>query len=298
MANEARRPTRWWLAWVVGVLVGIGGLVVGSLIGGAVLGSPSETDPKHQYLEIFGFGVSALLLVLWVRLKEGRPISSLGFRGTHRLRRFLGGFLIGALLMTLGVLIPTLLGQMASGISEHTLSGTAAILPLIPLLVVFAIQASTEEAVFRGYMLPMGMRQLPTWAAVVGTSVIFAALHVGAGVVGSINITLYAVFACLVVIQQGSLWWICGFHTGWNFFQGNVFGVPVSGNGEPTAIFTFGPTAGSNELVSGGAFGIEASVTGTVLLLAAIAVTSVALRRTRRAAAQVGAAPDATAASA
>lgn len=228
------------------------------------------------------FGTTALLLFAWVRLKEGRPFSSLGFRGSRRLGRFALGLLLGAGLMTLGVLIPTLLGEMATGISTHTVSGTAAILPLIPLLVVFILQASTEEAVFRGYMLPMGMRQLPTWAAVLGTSVIFAALHIGAGVVGTINIVLYAVFACLVVIQQRSLWLICGFHAGWNFFQGNVYGVPVSGNAEPTSIFTFGPTAGSNDLVSGGTFGIEASLVGTGLLIAAIAITVVALRRSHQ----------------
>lgn len=290
MANEARRPTRWWLAWPVGVLIALVGLMIGTVVGGAVLGNPAEGEPKAQYLEVFGFGITALLLFVWVRLKEGRPFSSLGFRGS---RRFLLGLVIGAAMMSLGVLIPTLLGDMATGISVHSLSGTAAILPLIPLLVVFILQGSTEEAVFRGYMLPMGMRQLPVWAAVLGTSVIFAVMHPGAGVVGTINIVLYAVFACLVVIQQGSLWLICGFHAGWNFFQGNVYGVPVSGNPEPTSVFSFGPTAGGNELVSGGAFGVEASLVGTALLLVALAVTAVALRRSRRVTPVAGAAlPD------
>lgn len=281
MADEAKRPTRWWLAWPVAILIALVGLLIGDLVGNAVLGNPGEGDPKAQYVEAFMFGATALLLFLWVRFKEGRPFSSLGLRGTRPLARFLAGLALGAGLMAVGVLVPTVFGDLENGLSQHTLSGSSALLPLIPLLIVFMLQASTEELVFRGYMLPMGLRQLPGWVAVIGTSVIFAVMHLGAGAVGTINILMYAVFACVVVIQQGSLWLICGFHAGWNFFQGNVFGVPVSGNPEPTSIFSFGPTAESNELVSGGTFGIEASLVGTALLAVAIAVAWVALRRTQ-----------------
>lgn len=279
MTAEARRPTRWWLAWIVGVAITVLGLSIGYFVGAAVLGNPASSEPRAQYLEAFMFATTALLLFLWVRLKEGRPISSLGFRGSRAPIRFGVGLLISAAMMTLGVLIPAALGELAVGRSEHAQSGTSALLPLIPLLLLFTLQAATEEAVFRGYMLPMGLRQIPGWAAVLGTSVIFANMHPGAGVIGTANIVLYAVFACLVVIQQGSLWLICGFHAGWNFFQGNVYGVPVSGTAKPTSLFTFGPTPGSRDVISGGAFGIEASLIGTGLLVLAIAVTWFALRR-------------------
>lgn len=280
MADEAQRPTRWWLAWIAGVVIVVAGLVIGGTVGGVVLGSPGPTEPRAQYLEAFMFGTTAVLLLLWVKVKERRSISSIGFRGRHGLGKLGIGLLLGAGLMTLGVLIATLTGDLATGRSQHTLQGSAAALSLIPLLLLFILQSSTEEAVFRGYMLPMGMRQISAVAAVIGTSIIFAAIHPGAGVVGSLNIFLYGAFACLVTIQQGSLWLICGFHAGWNFFQGNVYGVPVSGNPEPTSLFAFGPTQGSRELLSGGAFGIEASLVATVLLILSIAVATVDLRRT------------------
>lgn len=281
MADEAERPTRWWLAWLVALIIILVGLVLGDWIGALVLGHPARDQPRAQFLELFMFGTIALLLYLWIRLKERRGFSTFGFRGSKPVGRLLLGLLLGAALMTLGVLVPVALGDLATGRSEHHLSGTGALLMLVPLLVVFVLQSSTEEMVFRGYMLPMGLRQLPGWVAVLGTSVIFAAIHPGANVVGTLNILLYAVFACLVVLQQGSLWLICGFHAGWNFFQGNVYGVPVSGNPEPTSLFTFGPTSGSRDLLSGGDFGIEASLVGTVLLVLAVAVAWVALRRTR-----------------
>jgi hypothetical protein len=42
-------------------------------------------------------------------------------------------------------------------------------------------------------------------------------------------------------------------------FQGNIFGLPVSGNPKANALLAFGPAEGSSELLSGGEFGFEAS---------------------------------------
>ncbi len=78
-----------------------------------------------------------------------------------------------------------------------------------------------------------------------------------------INIALYAVFASFIALGQGNLWLIAGLHAGWNYFQGNIYGLPVSGNAEASSLFAFGPAAGSSDLVSGGDFGVEASLVGT-----------------------------------
>jgi uncharacterized protein len=57
---------------------------------------------------------------------------------------------------------------------------------------------------------------------------------------------------------------VMGFHTAWNFLQGAVFGVAVSGNGVPTNSL-FRPFIQGNQWLTGGAFGIEASVISVVL---------------------------------
>ena len=279
MAEEAKRPTRWWLGWIVAVLIVVAGGAGGQAIGAAVLGSPEPDDPKYQFGEFFSFGFTLVALLLWVVLKEGRPFTSLGFRGGNPLGKLAVGVVIGALMMGAGVLALTVMGQYEAGVSEHTNLGSEALALLLPLAVVFLLQASTEEAVTRGYMLQIGGLQLPGWVAVIATSVIFSVLHVGASPLALVNIALYALFASFVALGQGSLWLICGIHAGWNYFQGNIFGVPVSGNPEANSLLAFGPAEGSSDLLSGGDFGIEASLAGTVVLAIALVIAFAAYRR-------------------
>ena len=181
-------------------------------------------------------------------------------------------------MMALGVLAGMVTGQYTSGGSTHTLSGGSALLALVPLILLFVLQGSTEESVTRGYMLQIGARQLPGGVVVILSSVV-AVVHVDFDPLVLINITLYAVFACLVALRQGSLWLVCGIHAGWNFFQGNIFGLPVSGNPEATSLLSIGPAPDASEALSGGSYGLEASLLGTVVLGAATAVALWLFRR-------------------
>lgn len=175
-------------------------------------------------------------------------------------------------MMAVPVAVLMVTGVYESGGSDHTRSGIGALWLLVPWLGVFAVQASTEEAVTRGYMLQMGGRQLPGWIVILGSSFFFAIIHVNFDPLILAALTLYAVFACLVALQQGSLWLIAGIHAGWNFFQGNVLGLPVSGHSQASTLFSIGPADGASEVMSGGDFGVEASLPGVVVLVIALGV--------------------------
>ena len=269
-AKEARRPTRWWLAAIFAVLVVI-------MLGSAVWMNIYTTFVKApegsiaaQIGEIFSNGTSLLLLWLWLRFKEVRPFSSLGFRGGDALRRFLTGIGLGAGLLTLAVLSLRVLGQYQSvPVAAGGLSGWAALLPVVLLVLVWTVQSSTEETLMRGYLVQTGALQLPGLVAILIPALIFSGLHfVAPGPkepFAVINIVLFALFVSFIALRQGSLWFICGVHTGWNWFQGNVFGVPVSGNVHTTALFPMGPTADASHLLSGGTFGVEGSLVVTII---------------------------------
>jgi hypothetical protein len=277
LADGAKKPSSWWLAWIMTVVMIVGGGIIGMIIGTALIGDDT-TNPMYQYTELFVFGVTLLALFLWVRLKEGRSLLTVGFRGSGGVRKFLLGIAIGGAMMTLPVLVLLMVGVYEVRASDHAISGTAALVPILPLLAVFAIQGSTEEAVTRGYMLQMGARQLPGWIAILGSSLLFAVVHVNFDPFILLFLMLYAVFACFVALQQGSLWLISGIHVGWNFFQGNVFGLPVSGHPRATSLFSIGPAEGSSDLMSGGDFGVEASLTGLIVLLVALLIAWKAFR--------------------
>lgn len=278
-ASEGVRPTRWWLGWILIAVFVIGGQFLGSTVGSFVLGDPGKSDTKYQFLEFFSFGANLLLLWLWVRFKEGRPFSSVGFRGGRAIPKLLLGFVIGAAMMVAATAIPLASGDVVTNGSQHTTVGVAALLPLLALVLVFFWQSSTEEAMTRGYMLQIGGRDVNPWLAIVGSSFFFAAIHLDFSPLPLLNITLYAIFACFVALGQGNLWLICGIHTGWNFFQGNVLGLPVSGNAYANSVFALGPAPDGRTVLSGGDFGIEASLPGTIVLVVVLVIAFLAYRR-------------------
>src|SRR5581483_7760086 len=74
-----------------------------------------------------------------------------------------------------------------------------------------------------------------------------------------------------------SLWLPIGLHFGWNFTEGGIFGAAVSGNGAKGLINT---SLSGPQLLSGGAFGPEASVAAVgVCLVAAVVMLVLAARR-------------------
>lgn len=293
MAQEARRPTRWWLTWIgvtaVLVLVRPPALVIGN----AVLGDPGRADVLFPYVDAFGALAVLLALFLWVRLKERRAFTTVGLRPGRDARRLLVGFVVGGGLVGLGVLLALALGVVAPDLSPHTHTGAEAVLPLLPLVLLSLLQGISQEAITRGYLLPVTLRRLPVWVAVGATSALVAVLH-SLNPVTLVNAFLFALFASLVALQQGSVWLIAGIQGGWSFFQINVFGLPVGGIPDPDALWSFGPTPDSPADLSGGPFGLDAGLLITAILAMACVVAFVRLRRAGRVAsdpAPIAAAP-------
>jgi len=125
--------------------------------------------------------------------------------------------------------------------------------------------AFMEELLFRGILFRWLEAFGGSWFALALTSALF-----GLGHIMNPNATAFSSFAIAVeagILLGGaymltrSLWMPMGLHAAWNFTQGEIFDVPVSGtdvHGLVTAQMS-GP-----ELLSGGMFGLEASVLALV----------------------------------
>lgn len=127
-----------------------------------------------------------------------------------------------------------------------------------------------EELIFRGILFRWIEEFLGSWGALIITALFFGFAHdsnPNATTFSSIAISIEAgLLLGAAYMWTRSLWLPIGIHFGWNVTQGFVFDVPVSGNeveGLVTAELS-GP-----ELLSGGAFGLEASVIALVLATAA-----------------------------
>lgn len=249
-----------------------------------VVGHPIEPGSiLEQVQEIFTNAATLGVIALWVIFKEKRPFSSLGFRGGRGIPTFLlgvvGGFAM--FLVPVGLLMVT--GQYQVVDAGTKTAGMAALVPVLLLFGVWIVQSSTEEVVMRGYLLQIHGQQLPAWVAVVLPAVGFAVIHMNFNPLPLLNITVVAIFFSFVALRQGSLWLVAGLHTGWNYIQGNILGIPVSGNARSTSLVFLGPTDGSLDWLTGGEFGIEGGGAATLVLVALAVWSYFAFRSHQRA---------------
>jgi membrane protease YdiL (CAAX protease family) len=140
-------------------------------------------------------------------------------------------------------------------------------------LAISFLAAIGEELVFRGAIFRIAEERLGTTAALIISGAVFGLLHAanpGATPVSTAAIALEA-GALLGVAYSASrsLWLPMGLHFGWNFTEGGIFGAAVSGGRSHGLIDSAlsGPT-----LMTGGAFGPEASVIAVAVCCAAAAL--------------------------
>ena len=203
----------------------------------------------------------ALVLAVYklaiVRLGE-RPQDDL--RAAGALRNLVIGLLIGAVLISVVVGVAALL-DIYNIVGE---GGTSQVLRL--LIVTAIVPGILEEIFFRGILFRWLEEWAGSWAALIVTSALFGGAHIL-----NPNATWFSSFA--IAVEAGlllggaymltrSLWMPIGLHAAWNFVQGAVYDVPVSGLDEQGLVQAklSGPM-----LLSGGGFGLEASLIAVLI---------------------------------
>ena len=239
-----------------------------------------------------------MLIILAVTLISSRWLDRRKFIdfGFHFSRAwwldFAFGLTLGAMLMGLMFLFGWGTGSIQITGFMKSFSGRGQFLPeFFQGLILYLMVGIYEELLSRGYHLVNLSEGLNTvgidkrWALILAlliSSIFFGLLHFsnpGASWVSSLNIMAAGVFLGLGMILTGDLSISIGLHITWNFFQGNVFGFPVSGT-------RTGATLIATELVgpkwlTGGAFGPEAGLMGLAAMLIGSLLTVFWVRRSR-----------------
>ena len=209
-----------------------------------------------------------LIPILYCVLIEKRNIRSIGFCKEGFAKKYLFGFLIGAVMLALSEGI-----AMAFGAVSVTVSAKIPVVIILVYLLGYMIQGAGEEVMLRGYFLPSLSNSIAVPIAVGISSVAFSLMHLGnpgVTVLAIINIALFGLFMALYVLRTDNLWGACAIHSAWNFFQGNIFGVQVSGTGYSSSVLT--SSFNDKTLINGGSFGLEGGLAVTIVLAVAIAL--------------------------
>ena len=211
----------------------------------------------------------------WVRLVERRRVDELA--PSAALPQGLVGFAIGL------ALFGTTMALLAA-LGVYTVRGFGDWSGLAGGLALTLGAAVVEELLFRGFLFRTVRDVGGTWVAVGVSAIVFGGLHAfnpGASPVSTLAIALEAgLLLALSYAATNRLWLPIGLHFAWNFAEGSIFGMAVSGHAVSHALVQgelHGPA-----VLTGGAFGPEASIVAVLVCLAASAVfATIVIRRER-----------------
>ncbi|MEW5798636.1 MAG: type II CAAX endopeptidase family protein [Bacteroidota bacterium] len=228
---------------------------------------------KLAALQTF-FAYVALTVSTWIMLRfvDKRPFYSIGIYFHNRWgKELFQGILLGAGMMTT-IVIVFFAGGMIS-IEFRELEMGSILLIFLNSAALYTVVGYGEELMFRGYILQVFAEGTNRAIAAVSIAILFALAHAGnpnVSTFGLINVGLAGLWLSVAYYKTNALWLAIGLHISWNFFQGFVYSLPVSGTTSDKeqigkAIVT-GP-----EWLTGGTFGPEGGALATLVLVIATA---------------------------
>lgn len=258
-----RRPRALWrllgqqvllLTFSLAFTIGMGWLLVRNLL-------PEAYQLLQQAIAFLSITASVLLARRWL---DHRTFQSLGLVWDRQaVTDLLVGATLPALLMGLIFLVEWAAGWLVvEGFAWQSPAPAGVLIRTLLLLATMSLVGWNEELFSRGYVLQNLADGLNLFWGVVLSTLGFAALHFanpsfGTSILPFLGLVAAGLFLALGWLRTRQLWLPIGLHLGWNFFEGPVFGFPVSG------LNTFrllqqvetGP-----DLLTGGAFGPEAGL--------------------------------------
>jgi uncharacterized protein len=200
----------------------------------------------------------------YVRLVERRPVTELSRTGALR---DLGLGIVG------GVgLIAAVIGMLWL-LGDYHVAGTNSWTALLAPLAADVPSAVIQQVVFQGIIFRIAEQYLGTWWALLISVVLFGLVHVllisQMTVTDVLAIVLGGVLFTAAYLCTRRLWLSSSLHATLDFTQDAIFGVGAYHLSGAAAVGLLSTQLTGPAVLTGGAFGVEASVVTLVLLLAA-----------------------------
>lgn len=258
------------LGWriVIGILL----VLVANFVAGAIANAAANSQ---RSFEVVYRPTLLILLLAWFSAMllfadrvHGSPLRALGLGPGHAIADSVRGFIVGAVCILVGVGMIAVFGNLSF---SGRLNGRTIELLVVEIFIL-TTAAMAEEVMFRGYPFQRILEGAGPVAAIVVLSLFFGMAHRWnphareVATLSLFNTVFVGVLLSLAYLRVRSLWLPWGLHFAWNSMLGVVFGLPVSGMNDFSVIVR-GKASGPVWL-TGGAYGIEGGVAGTVAILA------------------------------
>jgi membrane protease YdiL (CAAX protease family) len=208
----------------------------------------------------------SFIMAGWITLKwiDHRPPALLGMNfWPSSAREFFIGIGIGVASFGMVLITLVLIGDVSirwSGIAAKDFDVFGF------YFAVYLLFAMIEEVINRGYLFQTLCEGIGKVGTAVIISLIFSMVHIfnpDFSVLAGIFLFIHGLMYAVVYIKTCSLWTPIGLHMAWNFTQGPVAGMRVSGTSVESSFFSTelrGP-----DMLTGGSFGIEGGLVAIII---------------------------------
>lgn len=257
-----------WLCYIAGLFLAEGVIILLHFaLGKNMLVGDVFDVQTITLITYYGYIIISAVTLLYWKLIEKKPLSQMGL--TKSFGSYFIGAVIGVILLAVSIFAVVLTGS----IEYNGLFKNSDVLMIVLLFGGFIIQGATEEFLCRGLVLHSLKDKTPLWFAIAISTILFIIPHWSSlfdggtvyGIIGIANLVLISVIFSLLTVRFKNIWVACGLHSFWNAILACIMGLNLSGNEDSVAAVFNMQSVGENVL-NGGAYGIEASVITTVVL--------------------------------
>lgn len=226
---------------------------------------------NHEYAMIFNLWSTllvSLVVYIFVKYYQKRTPASLGLVDDRKGKSYLKGLLIGSGMIGTSFFFAYLLSGFRIRLNIENVDFRL----FIFFVIGWIFQGFEEEFITRSVLMNyLGALRNPK-VGIIANSLIFSILHLGNSyfnLLAFVNIFLMGLVFSMLFYVGDSIYISAAAHSVWNFLQGNFFGINVSGIITSKNTIFLSESVG-NKLISGGGFGIEASLVVTIVEILAL----------------------------
>lgn len=261
LKNKYDEPRSGWMIAAAILLIIMGQFVVGIFV------PDLNTEPTVP-VKLFVTGIYSLITIgggiFLFKIIYKQPLNHIGLIREGLMKWMLYGLSLGTLLIGMVFVILLLCGQMeVLGINTNKFFSVGLLVEIISL----SFTAFSEEYLLRGFIMTALKTTRNKWIIFYTSAFIFSLIHLfnpGVTILSYVNTLLAGLLLSYMFLQTGSLWLPTGFHIAWNYLQGDILGMNVSGNTQVGVITT---TMGNMNLLTGGGYGVEGGILATIVLI-------------------------------